>query len=86
MQRAQNVYYLLVPRDHWLWLDPTDDTAVIEFEAFARVMGGDQDLLSAVHLLLTYEWLPVEGRDFTVRYERATVNGVSMESQIFHPT
>jgi len=82
----QNVYYLLVPRDHWLWIDPTDETAIIEFEAFANVMRGDQDLLSAVHLLLTYEWLPVESRDFNVRYERATVNGVSMESQIFHTT
>lgn len=82
----ENVYYLLVPRDHWLWIDPTDDTAIVEFEAFAKVMGGGQDLLSAVHLLLTYEWLPVESRDFTVRYERATVNGVSMDSQIFHTT
>jgi hypothetical protein len=82
----RHVYYLLVPRDHWLWIDPTDDTAIVEFEVFAKVMGGDQDLPSAVRLLLTYEWLPVEGRDFTVRYERATVNGVSMESQIFHAT
>lgn len=82
----QNVFYLLVPRDHWLWIDPTDDAAIVEYEAFAKVMGGDQDLLSAVHLLVTYEWLPVESRDFTVRYERATVNGVSMESQIFHST
>jgi len=80
----QNVYYLLVPRDHWLWIDPTEDTAIVEFEAFTKVMGGGQDLLSAVHLLLTYEWLPVENRDFTVSYERATVNGVSMESQICH--
>jgi len=80
----RHVYYLLVPRDHWLWIDPTDDAALIEFEAFAKVMAGDQDLLSAVHLLLTYAWLPVERRDFTVGYERASVNGVSMESQIFH--
>jgi hypothetical protein len=79
-----NIYYLLVPRDHWLWIDSTDDTAIIEFEAFAKVMEGEQDLLSAVHLLLTYEWLPVESRDFTVSYERATVNGVSMESEIFY--
>ena len=42
----QNVYYLLVPRDHWLWIDPTDDTALIEFEAFAKVMEGDQNLLA----------------------------------------
>ena len=82
----RDVYYLLVPRDHWLWINPTDDTAIVEFEAFTKVMGGDKDLPSAARLLLTYEWLPVENRDFAVRYERATVNGVSMESQVFHAT
>jgi hypothetical protein len=35
---------------------------------------------------LTYDWLPVEVRDFTVRYDRASVNGVSIESQVFHST
>ena len=31
--------------------------------------------------LHVYEWLPVEGRDFVVRFDRATVNGVSIESR-----
>jgi hypothetical protein len=84
VDQYRNVYFLLVPRDHWLWLDPTNDTAIIEFEAFAKAMEKTEDLLSTMQALLSYEWLPVEGRDFTVRYDRATVNGVSVESQVFY--
>jgi hypothetical protein len=28
--------------------------------------------------------LPVEGADFIVRWERATVNGVAFESEVYH--
>ena len=80
----EHIYYLLIPRDHWPWFEPTKDTAIVEFEAFAKAMKGSGDLLSTLRLLLTYEWLPVEGRDFTVRHELATANGVSIESQIFY--
>ena len=82
----EHIYYLLIPRDHWPWLEPTEEAAILEFEAFARALERSEDLLSTIRLLLTYEWLPVEGRDFTVRYERATANGVSIESQIFYAT
>jgi hypothetical protein len=82
----EHVYYLLIPRDHWPWFDPTGEVAVLEFEAFARAMEGSGNLLSTIRLLLTYEWLPVEGRDFTVRYERATAHGASIESQVFYAT
>jgi hypothetical protein len=34
--------------------------------------------------LLRYEWLPVEGRDFRVQYDTATVNGVSIQSEVFY--
>ncbi|MGA2149871.1 MAG: hypothetical protein ABSH49_33510 [Bryobacteraceae bacterium] len=80
----EHIYYLLIPRDHWPWFEPSQETAIVEFEAFAKAMERPADLLSTIRLLLTYEWLPVEGRDFTVRYERATANGVSIEAQIFY--
>jgi hypothetical protein len=80
----EHVYYLVIPRDHWPWSEPADGIAIVEFEAFLKAMEKPNDLLSTIRVLLTYEWLPVEGRDFTVRYERATVNGVSNESEIFY--
>jgi hypothetical protein len=35
--------------------------------------------------LMSYQWLPTEGRDFVVRYDRATANGVAIESEVFYP-
>ena len=40
------------------------------------------ELLRAVDLL-KYEWLPLEERDFTVRYEKSFANGVSIEAETF---
>ena len=34
--------------------------------------------------VLRYEWLPVEERDFRVRYDSAFVNEVSIESPVFY--
>jgi hypothetical protein len=79
-----NVHYLLVARDHWLWVEPAHDIAIIEFEALSAAVGRTPNLHAAVTDLLNYGWLPVEGRDFTVRYDRSTVNGVSIESEVFY--
>jgi len=81
-----NIYYMLVARDHWTWVEPAKDTAVVEFEAFAAALDRLGSLDSAMRGLLKYDWLPMEGRDFTVRYERATANGVSIESEVFYAT
>ena len=80
----QHVYYVLVPRDHFLWIEPADGIEFVEFEALSKALGGDDDLHSAVSNLFTYDWLPVYGRDFTIRYQPATVNGVSIQAQTFY--
>lgn len=80
----EHTQYLLIARDHWLWVEPTDGLAIVEFEAFATSLGRSPSLRSAIDDLLTYDWLPVERRDFRVQYDRATANGVSIESQLFY--
>jgi hypothetical protein len=80
----EHIHYLLVARDHWLWMEPADGFAIVEFEAFSAALGRSENLHAAISDLLTYEWLPVEGRDFTVRYDRATANGVSIEFEVFY--
>jgi hypothetical protein len=80
----RNVYYLLVARDHWCWVEPTDGIAIVEFEAFSSALARSGSLQSAVGDLLTYDWLPVEGRDFKVRYDGALANGVAIESEVFY--
>jgi hypothetical protein len=79
-----SIYYLLIARDHWLWIEPTQDVAIVEFEALSATLGRVQNLNTAITDLLSYEWLPVEGRDFTVQYDRNSANGVSVESEVFY--
>jgi hypothetical protein len=79
-----HVFWLVVARDHWPWMDVTDGIALVEFEPFVMALGAADDLHSAVEKLLTYDWLPVEGRDFRVQYDGVTVNGVGQESEVFY--
>lgn len=84
VQDYDHIYWLVVCRDHWTWMDVTDGIAIVEFEAFSMALDADGDLHSAVEQLLTYDWLPVEGRDFRVQYDGVTVNGVAQESEVFY--
>jgi len=85
LNRYDHIHYLLVARDHWLWIEPKDEIAIVEFDPFLHVLANSEDLNLGVDDLLTYDWLPVDGRDFFVRYERAAANGVAIESEVFHP-
>jgi len=80
----KHVHYLLIPRDYCPWIEPADGISLIDFDAFKKAMLGPENLHDTVLRLLTYEWLPVDGRDFSVRYDRAAVNGVAVESEVFY--
>jgi hypothetical protein len=80
-----NVHYLLVVWDHWFWIDPEDGIAVVSFDALLPALKRSTNLQTLVTELLTYEWLPVEGRDFRVNYATAAVNGALLESSTFTP-
>jgi len=86
VNQYEHVYFLLVARDHWRWVEPRDGIAIVEFVAFERALTRSNDLRGAMVELLRYDWLPLEGRDFFVRYDRATANGVSIESPVFYST
>ena len=80
-----NIHYLLVVWDHWFWIDPEDGIAVVSFDALLPSLKRGANLQNLVAELLTYEWLPVEGRDFRVNYVTAAVNGALLESSTFSP-
>lgn len=86
IDQYEQVHYLLVARDHWRWVEPRGRVAIVEFEPFARTIERVASLREAVGELLTYDWLPVEGRDFTVQNDRAEANGVTIESPVFYST
>lgn len=79
-----NMHYLLIARDHFVWVDPSKDYPILEHESFKETVGRTSDLQSAVSEMLRFEWLPLEGRDFVVRNESAVANGVVIESEVFH--
>jgi len=66
-------------------MEPNDDVAIVEFDALLAAVGRSRDLNCAIADLLKYEWLPAEGRDFTVQYDVSTANGASLESEVFYP-
>ena len=80
----ENVFFLLIGRDHWSWFDPKDNAAVVEFEQFRLAVGRNSSLNSAIQEVLSYEWLPVEGEDFHVQFDRGVVEGVGVESEVYY--
>jgi hypothetical protein len=59
---------------------------MVTFEALAEALGSKGSLRENIEALLRYEWLPLEGRDFYVQYDTASVNGVAIESPVFYST
>jgi hypothetical protein len=79
-----NVFYLLIGRDHWSWFDPQDNAAVVECEQFRLAVRRHALLDEAVREVLRYHWLPVEGEDFHVQFDRGIVEGVEVESGVYY--
>ena len=84
IDKYENLFYVVLARDHWLWREPADQVSILEFDAFVRILSKAENLRIGLDELLRYEWLPVEGRDFIVRMEHARVDGVVIESQVFY--
>jgi hypothetical protein len=80
-----NVYFLLIVWDHWHWVEPSNEFAILHFEALLPALKKSTNLQLTLLDLLKYEWLPVEGRDFRVAYSRASANGAQIESLKFFP-
>jgi hypothetical protein len=80
----ENVFYLLIGRDHWSWLEPEGAAAVVDYEQFKLSAGQHIHLGQVVREVLKYDWLPVEGEDFHVQYDRGIVEGVGVESEVYY--
>lgn len=80
------VYYTLIARDFFTWVDPKAHCPVVEYEPFSQMLGQCSDLAHGMEELLRFDWLPVEGRDFRVQYDRDTVGDVSLEGAVIYPS
>ena len=74
----------MIARDHWIWVAPTCGGAIVTYDAFTGSITRSKNLQDALADLLTYDWLPVEGRDFEVRYDKYYANGIGMETETFY--
>jgi hypothetical protein len=77
------VHHLLLARDYWHWVEPSDSLAVVDFDEFLRRFRQSTALNRLIDGLLRYDWLPKEEQDFHVDYTVSSVNGASIESALF---
>ena len=84
LSKYRRVEYLLVARDHMTWIAPEESRAIVGFNPFKAALE-KTDFSAELEGLLSYRWLPVEGKDFSVEIKGAIVNGVTMRSESFYP-
>jgi len=84
LNEYNNVQYAVIARDHWIWVEPTADLAIFAYDPFTASMTRSATLKDAVDDLLTYDWLPMEGHDYTVKYDKSYSNGAAIETETFY--
>lgn len=84
LSEYENVHYAVIARDHWIWVPQSDDGAIFTYDAFTASIGRSSGLQNAVDDLLTYDWLPLEGRDYRIAYDKSFANGVEIETETYY--
>jgi hypothetical protein len=86
LQRGQRplLSFAVIARDHLTETRDQGDTWIAEYDALLWALNGSNNLGDAIRKLQASEWLPVEGRDFVVQFEPASLAGVTIESEVFH--
>ena len=82
--KAFNLSFVVVARDHLSYAGQPDDLWLAEFDALAWALGKSSNLKDCISKLQTFEWLPVEGRDFVVKFEPSTLAGETIECEVFY--
>jgi hypothetical protein len=84
LSEYRNVHFALVGRDHLVWPTVDPNCLIIEYEVFKEHLRKMTGLHMIVEKLGRYDWLPVEGEDFEIKMDAATVNGITIEGQTYH--
>jgi hypothetical protein len=79
-----NLSFALIARDHLSDTGHRNDLWITEFDALIWALNESADLTDCIRRLQALEWLPVEGRDFAVRFQSCGLAGVTIESEFFH--
>jgi len=84
LSEYEHVHFALVGRDHMVWPTAEPEILIVEYEVFKQHLKMMNDLNTTVRELNKYDWLPVEGVDFEIKMDAATVNGITIEAQTYH--
>jgi hypothetical protein len=76
--------FAVIARDYLRYSEQADDSWLAEFDAVAWTLGRSLNLTECVSKLQAFEWLPVEGRDFTAQFDSSILEGVTIESEAFY--
>jgi hypothetical protein len=78
------VHYCVVARDHFVE-PPPHSAPLYSYEAFASELKDSRNIMESLKSLQMLRWLPIEGVDFTVRFERSRAGEVALESEVYYP-
>jgi hypothetical protein len=84
LSKFDNVHYLLVPRDFFVWVE-SKEICIVDYDPFAHMLANETSLANGIAKLLTFDWLRSRGKDFEVRYELASANGAVIETDVIYP-
>ena len=84
MSRYEIVHYCVVARDH-LIEPPAGAAPLYSYDSFFREFTNCQNTVASLRSLELLDWLPTEGVDFSIRFERHNAGGVAVESEIYYP-
>jgi len=83
LSKFASIHYCVVARDHII-VSPAG-AAIYGYDEFVSQLGKTADTAHFLRYMEDLEWLPKEGSDFGVRFERHHVGQVAIESEIYYP-
>lgn len=84
LSKFERIHYCVVARDHIVEA-PAGVVPIYAYDDFAAQLTKGTDTASLLKFLDDLEWLPREGSDFGVRFERHQVGPVAIDSEIYYP-
>lgn len=84
LSRYKSVHYCVVARDH-LVEPPEGAVPLYSYDSFLAEFTNSENTAASLNALERLEWLPVEGVDFSVQFDRHNAGGVAVESETYYP-
>ena len=84
LSRFERIHYCVVARDH-IVESPAGAAPIYGYDDFAAQLAKGANTAGLLKYMEDLEWLPREGAEFSVRFERHQVGSVAIESEIYYP-